>query len=79
MASIGELIKQDREALEALFDATGGANWKTNTGWKEDPDLSRWHGIAVNEQGRVKSIDLRRNGLRGMPATLICVTQRVSP
>ena len=71
-------MKTNSEALEALFDATGGLEWKTHTGWKEDPDLSRWYGITVNEQGRVNTIDLRLNKLKGM-SVLLYVIQRISP
>lgn len=57
---------EDRKALEALFDATGGLEWQNNTGWKTDPDLGGWHGVAVNEQGRVGEIWLALNGLEGI-------------
>lgn len=65
MSSCPGSIEGDRAALEALFDATGGLQWRRNTGWKEYPFLSGWHGVAVNTQGRVKAVNLRLNGLKG--------------
>jgi len=71
MASCGGPIERDRAALEALFDATGGADWKDNSGWKNDPDLAGWCGVAVSEEGSVKSLKLVYNKLRGMRSALL--------
>ena len=62
---------EDRRALEALFDTTGGLEWKSNSGWRKDPDLSRWYGVTVDGRGRVKTADLRMNQLRGMATTVL--------
>eukprot|EP00752_Nemacystus_decipiens_P017775 g15937.t1 len=55
----------DRAALEALFRSTDGENWKLNSNWVTDAELSTWHGIKVGEDGRVLELSLRRNNLRG--------------
>ena len=55
----------DREALEALYHATGGPNWTNNTNWLSTAPVSEWYGIQIDENGRVFSIDLSNNGLRG--------------
>jgi hypothetical protein len=55
----------DRLALEALFKSTGGANWTNKTGWMTDAELGDWHGVTVDEEGRVTHLDLRENGLAG--------------
>jgi len=55
----------DRLALEALFKSTGGADWTNKTGWMTDAELGDWHGVAVDEEGRVTHLDLEENGLAG--------------
>lgn len=59
------MVQKEREALVALYDATGGANWRRKTNWKTDADLSHWHGIEVNDQGLVMTLMLVNNNLRG--------------
>ncbi|CAM9474636.1 unnamed protein product [Ectocarpus fasciculatus] len=55
----------DRDALVALYDATGGSNWTKNGNWNTDADLSKWYGIFVNDQGRVVGVHLVANNLQG--------------
>lgn len=56
----------DRDALVALYNATGGANWKQKTNWDTGVDLSQWCGIKVDEQGRVVELNLFWNNLQGI-------------
>ena len=61
----------DRETLRALYHATDGANWIDQTNWLSDLSLDRWHGVSVDDLGRVTSLDLSTNGLSGsIPAEL---------
>ncbi len=55
----------DRQVLEALYHATGGANWKDRSNWLSNEPLSKWHGVETDESGRVTSLDLSQNQLRG--------------
>lgn len=56
----------DREALLALYWSSGGPRWKRNHGWADnDEDLSTWHGVTLDEKGRVSRLDLNRNQLDG--------------
>lgn len=56
----------DRAPLVALYEATDGPHWKRNWNWLSDEPLGRWSGVvAVNQEGRVTSIILQSNGLRG--------------
>ncbi len=64
----GPVHAGDREALEALFDATGGDAWFNVWGWNTGSPLTRWHGVTTNASGRVIEIDLSGpfgNGLTG--------------
>jgi Leucine-rich repeat (LRR) protein len=55
----------DRLALEAFFKSTGGAGWTDKTGWMTDAELGDWHGVEVDEEGRVAALKLQDNGLAG--------------
>ncbi|MDE2828102.1 MAG: T9SS type A sorting domain-containing protein [Bacteroidota bacterium] len=58
----------DSLVLVTLYNFSGGASWFDNTGWLQAP-VSQWHGIALNSNGRVMSIDLGDNGLSGLLPT----------
>lgn len=56
---------KDRDALVALYRSTSGFFWNKSTNWNTDAELSTWHGVEVNEEGRVGKIRLSFNNLRG--------------
>ena len=61
----------EREALEAFYEATGGPDWANSSNWRTNLVLGEWHGVDVDDQGRVISIDLAENNLMGeIPAEL---------
>ncbi len=61
----------DRETLKALYNATDGANWIDQTNWLSDLPLDQWHGVSVDDLGRVTGLDLSANRLSGsIPAEL---------
>ena len=64
----------EREALGAFYDATGGANWTNNEGWKTDRPLSEWHGVTTRVDAGVATVtglSLPDNNLTGeIPARL---------
>ncbi|CAM9460953.1 unnamed protein product [Ectocarpus sp. 6 AP-2014] len=65
------MAQTDRDALVVLYRATGGENWRERQNWDTDADLKTWHGVDVNDQGRVVKLKLRDNNLEGeIPATL---------
>ena len=55
----------DYEALMAIYIATGGDNWITNTNWGDTCDVCTWYGIQCNEEGRVVNLFLPQNNLKG--------------
>ena len=70
-ASAQHTVATDKAALEALYDATDGTNWTTNTKWKSTEPLSAWSGVTTNSDGRVTRLALNNNGLDGtLPAAL---------
>ena len=58
-------VADDRAALEALYDATNGANWSRNDNWKTDEPLGQWFGVRTNSDGRVTRLELVDNRLSG--------------
>ena len=79
-ATVSPPAATDRDALEALYDATGGSAWTDNTNWKTDAPLDQWYGVETHGL-RVSTLRLggydetvRRhvgNGLAGsLPAEL---------
>ena len=61
----------ERAALTALYDATGGSDWKINDGWLSDDPLAQWIRVTTDEDGRVTSLDVGSNRLNGeIPAEL---------
>ena len=65
----------DRVALEALYDATNGANWANNTSWNSSAPLDQWYGVFTNANGRVTQLVLTGNGLTGsIPSSLGSLT-----
>lgn len=64
-ASITVVFDPDRRALVALYEATGGPDWKSSGGWLSDAPVGEWDGVEVNDQGRVTSLVMWGNRLRG--------------
>ena len=55
----------DREALTALYEATGGPDWLEREGWLTDAPLGSWHGVDTADNGRVYRLNLGQNDLAG--------------
>ena len=61
----------DRAVLEALYHATGGANWRNNRNWLSEEPLDQWYGVVIDTDGRVTGLHLPSNRLSGeIPAEL---------
>lgn len=67
-------LASDKAALEALYTATDGDNWKNNTYWLSSRPVGDWHGVTV-ENGRVTKLSLHDNQLAGtIPSQLGSLT-----
>ena len=55
----------DREALEALYNATGGPSWAQDDNWLSDEPVSEWYGVEVDDDERVTGLYLGSNNLVG--------------
>ena len=64
-APVPPVLSADRAALEELYHATNGPNWRNNTNWLTDAPLGEWHGVETDSTGRVISLILSPNNLSG--------------
>ncbi len=58
-------VSPDRGALVAIYNATGGPNWRLNTNWLTDAPVGEWHGVSADVEGRVERLVLSTNQLTG--------------
>ena len=57
--------KDERTALIALYDKTGGTDWNNKTNWKTNRSISKWFGVETNTAGQVIGLWLIHNELSG--------------
>ncbi len=55
--------REDYAALEAFFNATGGANWVNKTNWLTSQPFDQWVGLSTDVDGRVTALELVGNNL----------------
>ena len=66
-----KLVTVDKNALIALYHATGGPNWENNEHWLSNQSIGQWFGVTTNDAGRVEQLSLENNNLDGtLPAEL---------
>ena len=59
-------VSPDRDALVALYRATGGDNWTNRANWlNQEAPIGLWYGVTTDINGRVTRLDLRQNQLTG--------------
>ena len=64
-------LVSERDALIALYHATGGANWTRDGNWLTQEPLGSWQGVTTDRNGSVIELNLNRNRLSGyIPAGL---------
>ena len=59
------VVISEQAALTALYETTGGPDWTSRGNWGTGRPLGEWHGVSVDEQGRVTGLILTDNGLSG--------------
>ena len=58
-------VESDRAALEALYDATGGAGWTSSTNWKTSAPLDEWYGVSAGSERPGHGTDALQQRLGG--------------
>ena len=56
----------DRDTLVTLYNSMGGPDWSNNTNWLSDKHVEEWHGVNTDEEGRVNTLNLGSNNLKGL-------------
>jgi hypothetical protein len=77
-SAVTDIPQSEKDALKALYDATGGDNWtnsiSNNGKWDFDKPVTSWnpssktgwYGVTVDTDGHVFSINLRSNNLSNL-------------
>lgn len=70
MMSGGVPTQAEWDALLAIYNSTGGPNWNNQTGWNTiapgaPQSVSGWHGIQVDANGHITTLNLSSNNLVG--------------
>ena len=55
----------DRDLLVALYNALDGPNWNNSTNWLSEAPLDEWHGVTLDGDRYVTSLNLGNNNLKG--------------
>ena len=55
----------ERASLITLYERTGGKNWSVSTNWLSEESVADWHGVTVDEYGKVTGLTLAENNLVG--------------
>ena len=61
----GTVCSEDRAALVALYNATGGASWTRKTNWPSSVPVGEWNGVTTDDDGRVTHLNLSGRNLTG--------------
>lgn len=59
------MASTDRGTLEALLPWMGGLSWDLQS-WATHAELSTWHGVTVDKDGRVVKLALFGQSLQGV-------------
>ena len=60
-----DVVRRDRAAIEALYNATDGPNWDRSENWLTNAPMDQWHGVVTDSAGQVLWLSLPGNGLKG--------------
>ncbi|GIQ82939.1 hypothetical protein KIPB_004170, partial [Kipferlia bialata] len=64
----------ERDALEAIYIATGGPYWLQGPGWLNYPDYCTWEGVGCDGVGHVISLSMASFGMTGqLPEEIGCL------
>ncbi len=58
-------LLSERDILVAFYHATGGPDWRDDSNWLSDAPLESWHGVDMDDEGRVTQLSLGLNNLVG--------------
>lgn len=59
-----------RSALQAVYEALGGAGWSDNTNWTSSADPCYWAHVSCSDASEVESLDMSASTVTGLNGTL---------
>ena len=59
-----------RSALQAVYEALGGAGWSDNTNWTSSADPCYWAHVSCSDASEVESLDMSASAVTGLNGTL---------
>ena len=57
--------RTNRAALVALYNATDGESWASNSNWLSETPIGEWNGVRTIARDSVSSLELESNQLTG--------------
>ena len=60
-----QLMSPHRAVLVAIYNSTGGPQWKSGQRWLTNVPIGGWEGVTIDANGMVTELDLARFGLSG--------------
>ena len=60
-----QLMSPHRAVLIAIYNSTGGPQWKSGQRWLTDVPIGGWEGVTIDANGMVTELDLGQFGLSG--------------
>ncbi len=78
--NLPECLRDDYDQLEMLYKETAGDGWLNSEAWLKEPDMSKWFGVKLTEDGcDVAEINLSGNHLTGVlpPSLKLSVLTRL--
>ena len=68
---ITRILIKEKQILMDLFFSTHGRNWINKDHWGSNEPVSAWHGVQVDELGRVIALTLDGNNLQSEISSVI--------
>ena len=63
------------DSLKAIYEATNGNVWVSDTNWISESPLCSWYGLSCDEKERLTLMNLSNNGLEGyLPSSIGSLT-----
>jgi Leucine-rich repeat (LRR) protein len=65
---------EERNVLSQFYISLNGESWTNHINWQSSEPVCTWNGVSCQANGRVQSLSLPSNNLRGCPSSLVNLT-----
>jgi len=66
--------QEETAVLSQFYVSLNGQNWIDQTNWQTAEPICTWYGVTCQTNGRIRSLSLSSNNLRGCPSPLTNLT-----